>query len=151
SVGGPIVKTKTFFWVASEGYRDKSGWNGQLILPTDRERSGDFSQTFDRNGALVVVYDPLTTRPDGRGGYLRDPFPGNVMPANRINPVARNILSYLDRAQTQRSGADGNYNFTTNATLSNQADSVTVKGEHKLTANWSLTGAYLYSHTNEPF
>src|SRR5262245_25605670 len=151
SVGGPIVKRKTFFWVASEGYRDKSGWNGQLILPTDRERSGDFSQTFDRNGALVVVYDPLTTRPDGRGGYLRDPFPGNVIAANRINPVARSILSYLDRAQTQRSGADGNYNFTTNATLSNQADSVTVKGEHKVTGNWSLTGAYLYSHTNEPF
>lgn len=151
SVGGPIVKTKTFFWAATEGYRDKSGWNGQLILPTDRERAGDFSQTFDRNGALVVIYDPLTTRPDGRGGYLRDAFPGNVIPADRLNPVARNILNYLDRAQTQRSGADGNYNFTTNATLSNQADSVTVKGEHKVTDNWSLTGAYLYSHTNEPF
>ena len=65
--------------------------------------------------------------------------------------MAKNILSYLDRAQEQRSGADGRFNFTTPATLSNQADSVTGKVEHKFTDNLSLTGVYLYSHTNEPF
>ena len=151
NIGGPIIKNKTFFWAATEGYRDNTAFNGQLILPTDRERNGDFSQTFDRNGALVVIYDPLTTRADGRGGFIRDPFPGNVIPADRLNAVAKNILSYLDRAQEQRSGADGRFNFTTPATLSNQADSVTGKVEHKFTDNLSLTGVYLYSHTNEPF
>ena len=79
NIGGPIIKNKTFFWAATEGYRDNTAFNGQLILPTDRERNGDFSQTFDRNGALVVIYDPLTTRADGRGGFIRDPFPGNVI------------------------------------------------------------------------
>ena len=151
SFGGPVLKSKTFFWVASEGYRDRTSWNGQLILPTDRERSGDFSQTFNRDGNLVVIYDPLTTRSDGRGGFIRDAFPGNVIPADRINPVARNILGYLDRAQVQRSGADGTANFTSSALLENEADSVTMKGEHKFTDTWSLTGAYIYSHTNEPF
>ena len=151
SLGGPIVTSKTFFWVATEGYRDNSAFNGQLILPTDRERAGDFSQTFDRNGALVVIYDPLTTKADGRGGFVRDPFPGNVIPAGRINTVSRNVLSYIDPAQDQRSGADGRFNFTAPATLSNQADSATVKVEHKFTDKWSLTGVYLYSHTNEPF
>jgi trimeric autotransporter adhesin len=151
SFGGPIVRNKTFFWVASEGYRDNSAWNGQLILPTDAERNGDFSQTVDQSGNLVLIYDPLTTRPDGNGGYIREPFPGNRIPADRINPVARNITNYLDHVQVQRSGADGRANFSGAATLSNQADSATVKVEHKFSDNSSLTGAYLYSHTNEPF
>ena len=151
SFGGPIVRNKTFFWVASEGYRDNSAWNGQLILPTDAERNGDFSQTVDQSGNLVLIYDPFTTRPDGNGGYIREPFPGNRIPADRINPVARNITNYLDHVQVQRSGADGRANFSGAATLSNQADSATVKVEHKFSDNSSLTGAYLYSHTNEPF
>jgi hypothetical protein len=149
--GGPIFKNKTFFWAATEGYRDNTASNGQLFLPTDLERIGDFSQTFDKNGSLVVIYDPLTTRSDGRGGFTRDPFPGNIIPANRINVVAKNITSYLDRAQVQRSGAAGVYNYTTDGLLANVADSVTGKVEHKFTENWSLTGLYIYSHTDEPF
>ena len=64
SVGGPIKRNRTFFWTATENYRDQRATNGSLIFPTDRERRGDFSQTFDRNGNLVVIYDPLTTRPN---------------------------------------------------------------------------------------
>ena len=149
--GGPIIKNKTFFWAATEGYRDNTASNGQLFLPTDLERNGDFSQTFDRNGNLVVIYDPLTTRPDGLGGQIRSPFPGNVIPPNRINPVASNITSYLDRAQVQRSGASGTANYTADGLLANVADSMTFKAEHKFTDNISLTGLYIYSRTNEPF
>ena len=149
--GGPIIKNKTFFWAATEGYRDNTASNGQLFLPTDLERNGDFSQTFNKSGNLVVIYDPLTTRPDGKGGYIRDPFLGNVIPANRINVVAKNVTNYLDRAQVQRSGASGTFNYTADGMLANEADSVTGKIEHKFTDNWSLTGLYIYSHTNEPF
>jgi trimeric autotransporter adhesin len=151
SGGGPIIKNKTFFWAATEGYRDNTASNGQLFLPTDRERNGDFSQTFDRNGNLVVIYDPLTTRPDGQGGFIRSPFPGNIIPADRINSVARNITSYLDHAQVQRSGASGTANYTADGLLANVADSATFKAEHKFTDNLSLTGLYIYSRTNEPF
>jgi hypothetical protein len=52
-------------------------------MPTDRERNGDFSQTFDANGKLIVIKDPLTGQP----------FPGNVIPQDRIDPAIRNILS----------------------------------------------------------
>jgi hypothetical protein len=58
--GGPVVKNRTFFWYAMEGYRSVTTRNGSLIFPTDREKAGDFSQTFDRNGNLLVVHDPLT-------------------------------------------------------------------------------------------
>ena len=39
--------------------------------------NGDFSNWKIRNGALVPIYDPATTRSDGKGGFIRDLFPGN--------------------------------------------------------------------------
>jgi hypothetical protein len=71
-VGGPIVRNRTFFHFATEGYRSVTTRNGALIFPTDRERAGDFSQTFDRNGNLVVIHNPFDAN--------RAAFPGNVIP-----------------------------------------------------------------------
>ena len=62
--------------------------------PTDRELNGDFSQSG------ITVYDPLTTRPDpaNPGQYIRDPFPGNVIPSNRFSPVATAMRQYWPQA-----------------------------------------------------
>ena len=51
-------------------------------VPTALQKSGDFSQTFTSAGALIRIYDPLTTVADPvqRSGYSRSPFPGNVIP-----------------------------------------------------------------------
>jgi trimeric autotransporter adhesin len=150
-VGGPILRNRTFFWTATEGYRTITTRNGNLVFPTDRERNGDFSQTFDRNGQLVVIYDPMTTRPDGQGGFIRDPFPGNVIPADRINTVARNVNRYLPRPDETRSGADGIANYRRTAQIQDLVDMVTLKIEHKFTNQLSMTGMYLWNRSNEPF
>jgi len=63
-------------------------------LPTEAERRGDFSKTVTASGAPVTIYDPLTTRLVN-GRYIRDPFPGNMIPANRMDPVALNILTHV--------------------------------------------------------
>ncbi|MEJ7606358.1 MAG: hypothetical protein WKF37_08835 [Bryobacteraceae bacterium] len=42
----------------------------------------------------MTIYDPLTSKADGNGGWTRDPFPGNIIPADRINPVALKILPF---------------------------------------------------------
>jgi hypothetical protein len=88
SFGGPIVKNKTFFWSSFEGYKTNTRSEQIVTVPTSRELSGDFSQSG------VTIYDPLTTRPAPGGGFTRDPFPGNVIPAARINPVARALQQY---------------------------------------------------------
>src|SRR5476651_2002268 len=75
--GGPIVKDRTFFWFASENYHDLSTRNISTIFPTAAERTGDFSALTNTTGAKVTIYDPLT--------HL--PFPGNIIPSSRINPV----------------------------------------------------------------
>ena len=55
-------------------------------MPTEAQRNGDFSALLSQG---IVIYDPLTAvrRADGR--VERQPFPGNVIPSDRISPIAR--------------------------------------------------------------
>ena len=97
SVGGPVVipglykgQNKTFFFTAFEGRRQRSAVNTFYNLPTALQRAGDFSQTFNAQGQLRVIYDPFSTAPDPErpGQFIRTAFPGNRIPANRLDPVA---------------------------------------------------------------
>ena len=82
-------QNKTFFWFSKDDYMQKSTRNNVLTFPTALERAGDFSQSRNAAGQLITIYDPLTTRPNPTGsGFIRDPFPGNVIPADRLNPIA---------------------------------------------------------------
>ncbi len=94
SIGGPIVKNKTFFWGTFEGYDTNTRSSQVVVAPTDRELNGDFSQSG------ITIYDPLTTRPDPTrpGQFIRTPFPGNVIPANRISPVATGLRKFWPKA-----------------------------------------------------
>ena len=89
--GGPILKNRTFFFGAVEWLYDEFPEPGQFTVPTERMRNGDFSELLS---AGITIYDPATAvrRADGR--IERQPFPGNVIPAGRISPIARNYMQY---------------------------------------------------------
>src|SRR3954465_1812517 len=70
---------KTFFFFNYEGTRQASPDQVLDTVPSARERVGDFSQTFDRTGRQDVIYDPSTTRANP-ATYIRNPFPGNIIP-----------------------------------------------------------------------
>lgn len=139
SLGGPIVKDKTFFWAAIEGYKTKTAGSKNLYLPTQAERNGDFSASG------FTVYDPLTTRPDPNnpGQFIRDPFPGNVIPANRINDVSKNMASYLPLP------TDG-HNRPSSAELIDRAIQATFKLDHKFSERDQASLMYLYYDSTEP-
>ena len=59
-------------------------------VPTEKMRAGDFSELLS---AGVQIYDPATARLVN-GVVVRTAFPGNIIPANRLNPIARNVLNY---------------------------------------------------------
>ena len=147
--GGPIVKNRTFFWVASEGYQSNTTRGISVSFPTAAERAGDFSNFRNSAGQLITIYDPLTTRTNAAGQLIRDPFPGNKIPANRLNVVATNMMKYIPLPDTNTDDG-GTPNYTRTAQIIDRADMFTGKVEHKFSDKVSLTGFYLYNKTDEP-
>ena len=96
SVGGPIVKNRTFFFEAFEGRRQRTQSIRNMTLPTNLQKAGDFSQTLNSAGVLRTIYDPLSTQPDPArpGEFTRDPFQDNKVPAAAMDPVALATASY---------------------------------------------------------
>lgn len=139
SFGGPIIKNRTFFWATTEGYRTLTTRNAVLTLPTAAQLNGDFS------GAGVTIYDPLSTRPNPArpGEYIRDPFPGNVIPANRINPVAKNVSQYFPKP------VSGNA-LSSTAELVDRADQVTGKIDHRVASHYTVSAMYGWYNSQEP-
>jgi hypothetical protein len=103
NVGGPIYlpklyngKNKSYFFFSYEGYRWPQTLDpSQLTIPTQDMLRGDFSGLRQADGSLVQIYDPSTTRSDGRGGFIRDPFPGNIIPTNRLSTLSKRIAAYF--------------------------------------------------------
>lgn len=82
---------RTFFMYNWEQIRSEVPFPQVWTVPSSLERQGDFSQTRTSDGRPITIYDPLTTRLEN-GRYVRDPFPGNRIPQDRLNPVALNLL-----------------------------------------------------------
>jgi hypothetical protein len=101
SLGGPVTipkvykgKDRTFFFFNYEGTQLRQGGNTAEIVPTALQRSGNFSQTDNTKGQMFTIYDPSTTILGSNGKYTRTPFPGNVIPTSRLDPVALNLLKF---------------------------------------------------------
>jgi hypothetical protein len=112
--GGPIRKDRTQFFFSYEQNKQANYVAGSGIdsSPTKEMKTGDFSRLLnpkftqraqsgtvtgkDALGRDVIygaIYDPLTTRQAPNGAWVRDPFPGNIIPASRISAVTKKILN----------------------------------------------------------
>jgi hypothetical protein len=149
AIGGPLNlpgykgTNRTFFFADYSGLKETRGLSFVNTVPTLAERNGDFSNFRNpTTGALILVYDPLTTRPDPArpGGFLRDPFPGNVIPQDRINPVGRNIASIYP--EPNQPGTFNNYLNTSNREVTE--NQVTGRVDHRLSDNDSFFVRFTY-------
>lgn len=117
SLTGPVVLPKiynghnrTFFMYGYEGIHDLRSRGGVNTVPTAAERNGDFSALLAL-GTNYQLYDPLTRRAVANGRYQEDPIPGNIIPANRISPIAKSILKYYALPNTAGT-VDGRNNLS---------------------------------------
>jgi hypothetical protein len=126
-------RERTFFLFNFENYVESSPSPGFSDVPTLRERQGDFSQSG------VTIYDPLTTRPDpaNPGHFIRDPFPGNIIPADRINVVGQNIVNAMSLPNTTGSDAFGRFNNFINSPAlgTDNFHSLVLRVDHQFSQN----------------
>lgn len=163
SLGGPIRKNKTFFFVDLEYLREHDPVNINGTVPTDAQRNGDFSQTYtaDANGNPVLqqiynpyqatcVKDPMTGQ--CVGSITRPAFNGNVIDSQYINSIGQALLKlYPEPNVTPDQFGLNNYrtSILTNAP-SHQFD---IKIDHNFTDTQKLSGriSHLYSQYDVPF
>ena len=102
AVGGPIIKNKTFFFVDFEKIRQQDPGNLEGRVPTDLERTGDFSQSpancdpesSIRSNAFTILFSSRICTP-----CPHNPFPGNKIPASEIDPIGQAILNLYPHAK----------------------------------------------------
>lgn len=101
TVHGPVSiprlfegRDRLFFALAYDATPSNEVEQRLATVPVPAFLGGDFRGLRNADAQPVTIYDPLTTRLGPDGTYVRDPFPGNRIPADRINPVARRALGY---------------------------------------------------------
>ena len=125
AAGGPIQKSKLFYFGFYEGYRNQQGTTSNQVVPTDAQRAGNFGTTS--------IKDPLTGLP----------FPNNTIPNNRLDPSALKLLGQFVPAAN--SGAN---RYVTSPTTTDNRDNLGVRGDYQLTQNNAILTRYLRTTTD---
>jgi hypothetical protein len=163
TIGGPVQfpkkvfgplgydgQNKTFFFAAYEGGRRSEGQTRTLTVPTLLQRAGDFSETRNAAGAVILIYDPATTRVES-GRTVRTAFAGNKIPAARLDPVALKLLEVYPLPNRAPDNVTGANNFSGNFARILTRDNYTAKVDHNLTERDKFNFRYLYNSDNLGF
>jgi hypothetical protein len=145
TAGGPVYlpriydgRNKAFFFFSYEKSKFRAGNpSGFSSVPPLAMRQGDFSGWTDANGNVIPIYDPATTRVVG-STIVRDQFPGNIIPQNRITQVAATMNKYIPNPE--RTGLFNNI-ATVGAGGSDQ-DVWSIKGDYNITGNSRVSGLF---------
>ena len=120
-------------------------------LPTQAQRNGDFSSTYNSAGQVIPIYNPFTTVPDPNnpGQYLRTQYPGNKIPASEINPVAQAMLTYLPLPNQPGTPVTGSNNYYTNYSSPIIENSFSIRFDHAITDKQKIFGRYSLNDTTQ--
>lgn len=164
--GGPVTiphlingKDNTWFSAYWEGFRSSKSLSHFGDTFTSDMRKGDFSallgpqvgiDSLGRPEFKNEIYDPATSRPDPNhaGAVLRDPFPGNIIPANRINSAAPIILQKYYPAPNLNVAAIVLPNIVFTGVNSTASDQTGIRIDHRFRTNDTLFGRYNRSNIN---
>ncbi|MBV9182670.1 MAG: hypothetical protein JO356_15265, partial [Acidobacteria bacterium] len=130
SVSGPVIRNKTFFFFSWERFDIRKGTPILTTVPTLAERA-DINSTHNADfSGLPTIYDPFTSP--------RTPFPGNVIPANRIDPTALALLKLFALPNTNQTGG----NYAANVNTGTDQNEYAARIDHSLSDRQRLFGRY---------
>jgi hypothetical protein len=137
TAGGRIIRDRTFYFLSYEGTRIRSGQSFTTTVPLPAMRSGDFTGT-------KPLYDWTTTAPSGSATFVRQPFPGNQIPASRFDAVAAKAISLYPLPNLP--GLVNNFFYS--PVSQNDTDQVDTRIDHNFTSNHRLFGRYSRRRTD---
>ncbi len=129
TLGGPIVKSKLFFFGDYQRTLDNNGYVVRATVPTLAMRNGDFS------AAASKIYDPTTGDVSGAN---RVPFDGNILPQDRISPVAKKLLAFIPEPNIPNA-ALGQNNWTKAAIREKTTDGFDTKVNYTISPKNSMS------------
>lgn len=129
--GGPLARNRSFFFGTWERTRQETSDTLLSTVPTLANRQGDFSDLRTSGGQLVPIYDPQT----------RQPFAGNRIPLDRLDPVALAAMQYYPAPNRTGTATNAN-NFVGNNSATLDRDIIVARLDHQLRTNDLLTVRY---------
>ncbi|HLX84085.1 MAG TPA: carboxypeptidase-like regulatory domain-containing protein [Terriglobales bacterium] len=139
SIGGPIVKNKTFFFADYEKVSSYSATSSLASVPTVAQRSGNFGPTAT-DPTPNLIYDPTQPTCTPSLGCVRPLVPGNIIPGNEIDQIGLAVLNLYPQPNVPGAGEFNNFQFTTPA---HQPDyQFDIKVDHKINERQSVNARY---------
>lgn len=133
-LSGPVRKDRIFLFGNYEGLRQPQHALEYDTVPTTLERNGDFTQSG------FTIYDPATQRLDAATGrYIRDAFPGNVIPQARINPIGSKLISIFPTPNYKDPNPSVLKNYLAVDTNNDSRNSMNLKGDANLSQSDTLS------------
>ncbi len=148
TLGNPIKHNKLFNFFAYEGMDISSPLSVIDTLPTAAERTGNFSQALNTQGALRTIYDPWTTKVNGNT-VTRTPFPNNVIPPSRIDPTAQIIMNGLWQPNRPGNGPTQTNNFVAGYANPYQYWNAMDRVDYDVSSKWRVFGRFNLFRTTE--
>ena len=150
AVGGPIKSNRTFYFANVEANPFQVPSPNIVTVPTAKMRTGDFSELLAL-GPQYQIYNPLTTRPSPTtaGRFVRDPFPGNIIPQGMIAPAAQKILDYFP-LPNQAGTTDGQQNYQNPTAVAFETYyTATGRVDHNFSAKHRMYGRFSWDFWEE--
>ncbi len=134
AVGGPIKKDKIWFYGGYEGLRQITGFSSRAFTPTQAMFGGNFQEL-----GATTIHDPLALNEEAG---TRTPFPNNIIPTDRINPISKQLLQYYLPGSSL---AQRPQNLFANPRDTTDDDQFNIRVDATLSNKQSLFGQFIYS------
>lgn len=149
TLGNPIVKNKLFTFTSWEQWITREPLTTAMTLPTDLERTGDFSQTLNAIGGLQVIYDPWSTTLDpATGAVQRTPYPGNKIPAQNLDPTAVRFMKDVWQPNGAGESLMGLENFRKTFPMTIRYLNFSERADWNPSDRWRVFGRFSQVRTN---
>jgi len=113
TLGAPVIRNKVFNFVSYEAWKSQDPRSVAFTLPTDAERTGDFSRSLNARGGLRAIYNPFTSVLNADGTGSRQPYAGNIIPVSQQDPVGRRVMNDIWKPNLAGTGSDLVNNYRT--------------------------------------